>query len=527
MPETRTLRLSPAVLWPLVCASMVLVLFMAIIIGRLIGGSLTVEDDAYYYLKIARNIATSGVSTFDQQSLTNGYHPLWLLVLVVQDLTVGPSILVTLSLEAMLFAAAAFLFLRAAPDAPPLLQAGFTLCFAGLMGHFGLDGMEVALLAFCLALFVNAIDWAGDGDDRRGLVVGLAAAACVGARIDSAFFIAPALAAAPLSRRGRAAAFAALGVLGAAYAAFNLSTFGMIMPVSSAIKSLGGVQINDRVVAQLGLGSDPRSHVALYWLTAVLLMASPGLVWLSRPGSKARALALAASLGGLAYLLKIVLLSSWMIWPWYNFAVLFPMIAALYAAGPRLATLAAWADDRLGGERAGRAALVASIAVLAVVGVSAALVVVRPPKAGNSFASINHLALERYGARLGGARVAMGDRAGSFAMEYPGPVVQLEGLVNDKAYLAALTRGADMRGLLCHRAVRFVIAYERDLGAYDHLQFAVLRPFLTRFRAPGLDVWRADEVGHVTDLGLYDNRRDHEPGDNTLYIWRLRCAGSG
>ena len=34
------------------------------------------EDDAYYYLVIARNIAHSGVSTFDQQSLTNGYHPL-------------------------------------------------------------------------------------------------------------------------------------------------------------------------------------------------------------------------------------------------------------------------------------------------------------------------------------------------------------------------------------------------------------------------------------------------------------------
>lgn len=37
-------------------------------------------DDAYYYFAIARNIASGGGSTFDGMHPTNGYHPLWMIV---------------------------------------------------------------------------------------------------------------------------------------------------------------------------------------------------------------------------------------------------------------------------------------------------------------------------------------------------------------------------------------------------------------------------------------------------------------
>lgn len=39
-------------------------------------------DDAFYYFGIARNIADGAGSTFDGLHLTNGYHPLWMLVCV-------------------------------------------------------------------------------------------------------------------------------------------------------------------------------------------------------------------------------------------------------------------------------------------------------------------------------------------------------------------------------------------------------------------------------------------------------------
>ena len=39
-------------------------------------------DDAYYYFGIARNVAAGEGSTFDGLNMTNGYHPLWLMVAV-------------------------------------------------------------------------------------------------------------------------------------------------------------------------------------------------------------------------------------------------------------------------------------------------------------------------------------------------------------------------------------------------------------------------------------------------------------
>ena len=41
------------------------------------------QDDAYYYFRIAQNIAAVGEgSTWDGLHTTNGYHPLWLLALI-------------------------------------------------------------------------------------------------------------------------------------------------------------------------------------------------------------------------------------------------------------------------------------------------------------------------------------------------------------------------------------------------------------------------------------------------------------
>src|SRR4026208_16422 len=40
------------------------------------------RDDAYYYFKVAQNISEGRGSTFDGINLTNGYHPLWMLICV-------------------------------------------------------------------------------------------------------------------------------------------------------------------------------------------------------------------------------------------------------------------------------------------------------------------------------------------------------------------------------------------------------------------------------------------------------------
>ena len=39
------------------------------------------SDDAYYYFQIARNLADGGGVSFDGETPTNGFHPLWLVLL--------------------------------------------------------------------------------------------------------------------------------------------------------------------------------------------------------------------------------------------------------------------------------------------------------------------------------------------------------------------------------------------------------------------------------------------------------------
>ncbi len=42
-----------------------------------------VQDDAFYYIKIAQFLASGHGSTFNGLVFTNGYHPLWMACLVI------------------------------------------------------------------------------------------------------------------------------------------------------------------------------------------------------------------------------------------------------------------------------------------------------------------------------------------------------------------------------------------------------------------------------------------------------------
>ena len=96
----------------------------------------------------------------------------------------------------------------------------------------------------------------------------------------------------------------------------------------------------------------------------------------------------------------------------------------------------------------------------------------------------------------------MGDRAGNFAFVYSGGINQLEGLMNDRAYLAVLRKKGDVKALLCQRDIRFVLSYEADLGAYQTHEVETIRKTLSQFPAPRIEVARQDEVGR---FGIWPN----------------------
>jgi len=505
--------------WPLWLAGAAFVLFVADVVGLSRHGGLFAEDDAYYYLITARNIAATGASTFDGQSLTNGYHPLWMMILVLQQLIVGGSLLVTFVIEAALLSGGLYLLLRRAPRVSALACVAYALPFLAVSTTLGMRGMEFSLFVFAFAALVDVLERARS-EGGGGLVIGLVAAAVVGARIDAAVFVGPLVLLAPLPLKTRLQALGVVAGLGLVYGMANLAIFGVVTPISSTIKSLGGLQINHPLLRQMMRVFSGHSTNELYIITIVALAASPILWLVSRRGSMGRVLAAASTLGGAAFVAKLVFASSWEIWPWYNFAAFPPFAAGLFVVSdPQAPWARFWPSSKRLEQGVG-------LAVLATILVWAGVGLARPFRIDAGYAILNVRAVARFEPVLGGVRVAMGDRAGSFAMAYPGGVVQLEGLMNDKTYLKALKAGGDVTGLLCRRDVKFLIDYEPELAAYDTLHVAVLAPAVTQAEGPTVTVRHSDEVGRISDPAVLDTRFTGGAPDTTLYVWRLDCPAS-
>ncbi len=484
-------------------------------------GGCHLEDDAHYYRVVARRLAQSGVSSFDGQTLTNGYHPLWLLVLTAQDVTLGSAARTTLLIELALTSAGLWFLLGSFRAKSLLFRVAFAVFYALCVRRCAVNGMEISLLFCGIGLFMRMLQRRLEGVENE-FALGAAAAFCVGARLDSALFVLPMLVLGCGEVRRALKPLVLVVAAAAVYAGANLWFFGLAIPVSGAVKSMGGLQINGLLIDQM-VGSGPWSgglKPALVFANAVtvrpvVLCVASIVAFLVVPRDwSSRRLCLGFLIGFGLFSFKLVCLSSWRVWSWYAF----PEVIAL-------AVLFHVADDGLGEIQPRydlRVEAAASLLLLLGVGWQAREYNARTARglATHSFELINRKAVAAFGPVLNGARVAMGDRGGSFAWDYAGPVTQLEGIVGDRAYFDVLKRQEDVHPVLCARGVRYVLAYQTDLGLYDRVTVPVLRPALTAHRVPGLSFSRQDEVGRVFDLKAYDNRLDDQ-GDSYLYAWRL------
>lgn len=504
------------------CGVFAVIICLRLALQYLHAGTLYLEDDAYYYTVIARNISSTGVSTFDSQTLTNGYHPLWLLLLVAQDLTVGGSPYATVLIELSLTTVGLWLFLASFRTKAVLFQITYAVAFALLAWPMIVKGMEVSLLIFALGLFTTLAVDRCEGQNNA-VALGLATVLSTGARIDAAVFVIPTLLLVSGSVRRALPALVPLVFVGAVYAEANMYVFGLPFPVSGSIKSLGGLQLNRALLDQAGRfwNGPAKLTEALAFLNsfigrplvvfalAALVLAVVERRWKSRP------LCLGYALGFLLFAFKLVALSSWAVWPWYSFSTIIGLSALFHVVDDYVWTNAVRLDPRL------EIAATALVLLLAGWQIRQAAARTEP-----SFEPVNLEAIAKFSPVFNGARVAMGDRAGSFAAHYAGPVTQLEGLVNDSTYLLAIQRQADIKPLLCSRGVRYVLSYQKDLGHYETTTVAALKHTLTHLPSPTLTFSHADEVGRISDLSRYENSAQDD-GDDYLYAWRLSgCAGA-
>ena len=215
-----------------------------------------IVDDAFYYLQIARNVMHGFGTTFDGFHKTNGFQPLWQILLLPIGLVPSKTIAlrVTCTLGAILFQLAGVILYDYAKQlfnrAVSLWALALWCLNARLLLTYSLDGMEFSLFALTVVTFFR---W--DLQLRRmikpavtggWLLLGVLWGLCALVRLDG--MLLGLLAAAAIAWRWRdwpdwPKAFAAVSymVLGLCvtaipYFAWNALQFGHLMPVSGAIK---------------------------------------------------------------------------------------------------------------------------------------------------------------------------------------------------------------------------------------------------------------------------------------------------
>jgi len=145
-----------------------------------------VPDDAFYYLVIGRNIANGFGSTFDRLASTNGYHPLWMVPVVIVSRCFGGNLArlrIVLSSCAALDAFSVWIFYRILSRLEVdyrrclLVTALFTVAWVTRLWNGPLNGLEtslnLALTLGYLAIVIRAISEHEQDWITRGVIVGL------------------------------------------------------------------------------------------------------------------------------------------------------------------------------------------------------------------------------------------------------------------------------------------------------------------------------------------------------------------
>jgi hypothetical protein len=228
-----------------------------------------IVDDASYYMTIARNVASGRGVTFDGLHPTNGFHPLWLLLLVPVFLlhtTPETAIRLVVLLQTILLSVAYLVFLNTQRRLfSPLAAASSGILFVPLVFLPSINGMETAVLILMLVVLYSygfRISQLGF-DRRRAALLGVIVGFVLLARLDM-IFVAVALLGCgvryALARESRDRAIAATVVCGLAtavvvapYVALNYWKFAAVMPISGALKSsFPHIGLNQYTLARVG-----------------------------------------------------------------------------------------------------------------------------------------------------------------------------------------------------------------------------------------------------------------------------------
>ena len=438
-------------------------------------------DDFFYYLQIARNLAMDFRSTYDGLHLTNGYHPLWMLVLAALCVVLDPTriefhiaLAIAIGGLGVLMAHLLLRYARTAFALPPAVAM-----VVALLGHtfyvtMARHGMEVSLaLPLLLAFMLAGHRFVAAPGFRTMAACALLGSLTILARLDMAIAVMM-LAAALLRttslveiRSWLTRPIVVALLLGAlplvAYTITNFAVFSIAMPVSGQAKQLapfpvlGGTflahMLRELLLLRYGAFSIYVTHGVAPALLALLALA---LYPRTRPKDSYWAAAhLALLIFPFALLFVQFLVSDWILWPWYLYVFIPAFVTALAALARAGLYDSGTGDSPQRWHPAGRLVMVAAtiLAGLALITALALHARERRLEAGMTDAA---LAVAAFAAHHEG-RLAMGDRAARVGFLLPNRVEQLEGLVGSPDLLQPIREQADLIATLRERGIRYYV----------------------------------------------------------------------
>ena len=464
---------------------------------------LGMEDDAFFYCRIADSFVSEGFLSFDGLTATNGFHPLWMALLVLIRCVAGGGtgfLVAAVTLSAVLMGVCGYLFLaRSSRYSLPVVLLTY-LFLLRYIRDFSLMCMETSVLlplAFLLLLRSDSVTI----DSRRNLWAnGVLASLIFLSRLDSVLLLVP-LVIILLMKTGRKGA-APLLIPGlaavAAYLTANLVSMGTPFSVSGMMKA-SGFGWNSLFAGQLFAMSDPLGMRSPWGLYLFLLVLAFFVVFMKeKPRS-----AYASAIFLIGFTFVQLFMSQWRLWYWYAYpAVVFlafgvpPLLQGVY----RRISLSSRAESMVS------ALLLTVVVILSVYwGISYG----RIPE--DDFRYRNMLiAIEMNELLPDSSIVAMGDRAGSFAYFFHGHVIQAEGLAGDVQLVRAI-RSGNLEEYLSDAGCGYILSWTGPhmVEDYDIWELRIPDPAQCRVYGNAIEVFKENEILRW-------------PGEDlSVFLWRL------
>lgn len=455
------------------------------------------QDDFFYYEKIASAIAHGQGSTFNHLNLTNGYHPLWLGVLVILTtlfhtlngvigaawVLVGLSLWMTFLLSRRVFSL--------------LFQSNVTsdvlaLCVTLLSFNVVASGMEVVLtvplaLALLNQLLKRRTDW------LHVLILSALSSLLVLSRLDSAILVfilgiclvilfRPAI-----TPRGLMAVACGMLPLGA-YLCVNEILFHVLLPISGAAKQL-------RTTHRLSFTpAISLTHLPATGKLTVLVVVMGVLLLpfgLRKVDRLWQAILLACIAFPFAHLVVLSFASDWPMWPWY----LYSWIIGSLGATALFAIVMRGRNQQI------------FVGIMGAFSLLLALQVLKQKPALPHGRVLAGYFLQNFSASHPGV-YAMGDRSGIASVLIQDPIIQTEGLVMDKNFLIHLQRQDPLIPTLRSYGVRYYVAnfYNRTApsGCFQAIEPTMAGRTAKHMSSVLCDAPVAQFTNEGVDVAVYD-----------------------